>query len=275
MEKIQWKVQQVIDAHGHFRGLEPLPHYYGLLDLVGHTKVNVMGGTIRGGPPMDRKREFPRRFYCFGCLEHDPAKVEAGDGAYLVGQVEQLLALGYDGLKMMEGKPAYRKVSSQVSTGWMPLALDHRYFHPLWDRLETLDVPITMHLADPLDWWTAPDGVYRQGYEPQEEFFRQAIAVLERRPRLRITFAHFMFMGPQLDRLGSLFARFPQMRVDLAMGHEFLYYLSDDPQKARAFFITWPARAGTARTSPTATRGAWRGPRPRRCGYCWRPTGRS
>ena len=49
-------------------------------------------------------------------------------------------------------------------------------------------------------------------------------------------------MGPQLDRLGELFARFPGMRVDMAMGQEFLYYLSDDPDKAREFYITWQDR---------------------------------
>ena len=83
--------------------------------------------------------------------------------------------------------------------------------------------------------------MYRDA-EPQEEYFRQAEAVLAAHPRLRINFAHFMFMGPQLRRLDGLLRRYPEMRVDLAMGHEYVYYLSDDIPAARAFFIQWQDR---------------------------------
>jgi predicted TIM-barrel fold metal-dependent hydrolase len=171
----------------------------------------------------------------FAMMKQEPDKIAAGDGRYLVDELERILAMGYDGIKMMDGKPSNRR-------SWMPLPIDHEYFHPYWDRAEEIDVPITMHVCDPIDYWDPErEGSY-QDLGPQEEFFRQAIAVLERNPALRITFAHFLFMGPQLDRLGELFSRFPGMRVDMAMGHEFLYYLSDDPDKARDFYIKWQHR---------------------------------
>ena len=242
MDRVIWKVGRVIDAHSHFRGKEPVPHYYEILDLAGHDRVCLLGGTAKDSETLARKRERPDRFYCFGQVVHHPDQVSRGDGGYLVKQVEALMAMGYDGLKMMEGKPQFRKLSATPAPGYVPLALDHRYFEPLWTALEERQTPITLHLADPIDWWTAPGALYRDGYEPQEEYFRQAIACLERHPRLRINFAHFMYMAPHLDRLVEWFGRFPNMRVDMAMGDEFLYYLSDDPDRAREFYIRWQDR---------------------------------
>ncbi|MCD6392075.1 MAG: amidohydrolase family protein [Planctomycetes bacterium] len=226
-------VDRVIDAHVHFRHREPVEHFNAILDLVNYAQANILTGWEPNS--LDRKREQPARFYTFGMLPHDPTKLAAGDGAYRVGLLEDLVAKGYDGVKMMEGKPAWRQ---QFKTP----AIDDDYFRPFWEKAVALDVPITMHMADPVDYWweSRPDSYCH--LDPQEECFRQTEAVLTRHPNLRITFAHFLFMGPQLNRLGDLFARFPTMRVDMALADEYLYYCSDDPETTRAFFITWQDR---------------------------------
>src|SRR5207249_2090188 len=133
-------------------------------------------------------------------------------------------------------KPATRR-------SWMPVALDHKYFAPYWEKLAALDAPVTCHVSDPIDMWSEKD-VHNRYCElhSQDEFIRQAVAVLERHPKLRINFPHFLYLGPQLDRLADIFERFPGVMVDLAMGNEFLYYLSDNPQRARDFFIKWSRR---------------------------------
>jgi len=235
MQPVRWKVQKVIDGHVHFRREESFEHFERILALVGYSRVNVLSG--RDSANLQLKRDHPERFYVFGMITHDPEKLAAGDGEYLAERVERLMAQGFDGIKMMEGKPAMRRT-------WMPLPIDHDYFRPYWEKVAEMDVPITIHVADPIDYWTGPAGTQPSyaDLDPQEEFLRQAVAVLERHPQLRITFAHFMFLGPQLDRLGELFSRFAKMRVDLALGYEFLYYLSDDPGRAREFFITWQDR---------------------------------
>jgi predicted TIM-barrel fold metal-dependent hydrolase len=233
MEQVRWKVDKVVDAHVHFRGREPVFHFNRILELVNYEQANILTGW--DSTSLDRKREEPTRFFTFGMIPHDPEKLVAGDGAYRVELLEQLVARGYDGVKMMEGKPAWRQKFKTP-------AIDHDYFRPFWEKAADIDVPITMHMADPLDyWWKSHPNSYRD-LEPQEECFRQTEAVLQRHPNLRIAFAHFLFMGPQLDRLGDLFARFPQMRVDMAIGDEFLYYLSENPEKARDFFVAWADR---------------------------------
>lgn len=233
MEQVRWKVDKVVDAHVHFRHREPAEYFNKILDLVGYSRANI----LTGWEPqcLDRKREQPGRFYTFGMIPHDPEKLAAGDGAYRAELLEQQLARGYDGVKMMEGKPAWVQQ-------WKTPPIDHDYFRPFWEKAAALDVPITLHMADPLDFWWSSNADSYSNLPPQEECFRQTEAVLERHPNLRITFAHFLFMGPQLDRLADWFGRFPQMRVDMAIGDEFLYYLSDDPDKARDFYITWQDR---------------------------------
>jgi predicted TIM-barrel fold metal-dependent hydrolase len=233
VEQVRWKVGKVIDAHVHYRHREPAEYFNKIVDMVGYSRASI----LTGWEPrcLDRKREQPGRFYTFGMIPHDPAKLAAGDGAYRVALLEQLVAKGYDGVKMMEGKPAW---SQQQKTP----PIDHDYFRPFWEKAAAISVPITMHMADPLDYWWPSNPDSYCNLAPQEECFRQTEAVLKRHPNLRIAFAHFLFMGPQLDRLGDWFGRFPQMRVDMAMADEYLYYCSDDPDKAREFFITWQDR---------------------------------
>lgn len=247
MEPIRWKVAPVIDAHTHYRGREPIAHYLENIAMAHHTRGVIL--TWRGDPVESGEgdsiyrftREFkaghPGRFYLFGGLAHDSRQVAKGDGRNLAPQVANLLAHGFDGIKMMEGSPYFKKE--------LPHPLDHEYYRPFWDAAEEQGMPITIHLANPVDCWWGTDAQARAVYrdaEPQEEYFRQAEAVLAAHPRLRITFAHFMFMGPHPDRLDRLFTRYPEMRVDLAMGQEYMYYLCDDVPAARRFFLKWQDR---------------------------------
>lgn len=242
---IRWKVPCVIDAHTHYRGREPIAHYLGNLALCGHDQGVVLtccdvprndaGAYAYEYADLFRTPPNAGRFYLFGGLSHDVGRVARGDGRYLAPQVGALRAAGYAGIKMMEGAPYYKKA--------LPHALDHEYFRPFWEAAEATGMPITIHVANPIDYWQRDDmAATHRDATPQEEYFRQAEAVLAAHPRLRINFAHFMFMGPNLKRLGRLFAQYPEMRVDLAPGHEYLYYLSDDVAGARDFFIHWQDR---------------------------------
>lgn len=238
MDRVRWDVGKVIDAHVHFMGVEPAPHFYENIDLGGSAKCAILGfmpGPMNGWL-LERKREQPARFYIFGCLHHDPESVAKGDGRYLVRQVERLLASGFDGVKMLEGKPTERKRR-------IPLPFDHGYYRPFWEFVADRSVPVTAHLADPATSWNleALRDAYRDD-APFEAYIREAEAVLAAHPNLRISFAHFMYMSPWLDRLDGLFSRYSGMRVDLAMGNEYLYIMSSDPEAARRFFITWQDR---------------------------------
>lgn len=247
MEPIRWKVPCVIDAHTHYRGKEPVAHYLANHAMANHAKGVIV--TCRSAPvapgedigfPYLRDFKGPEhfgRFYIFGGLKHLAESVAKGDGRDFPRQIDELRARGYDGIKMMEGSPYVKKV--------LPFPLDHEYYRPFWDAAEEKAMPITIHLANPADCWLSDEPAMRAMYrdsEPQEEYFRQAEAVLTAHPRLHITFAHFMFLAPQLARLERLFSTYAELRVDLAMGQDYMYYLCDDRPKARAFFTKWADR---------------------------------
>jgi predicted TIM-barrel fold metal-dependent hydrolase len=246
MEPIRWRVPCVIDAHTHYRGNEPIPHYLDNMAMANHTKgviVSCRRSDLEGGGDMIYRflKDFKGperfgRFYIYGGLLHLPDKVARGDGRDFPRQIDVLKARGFDGIKMMEGSPYWKK--------FLPHPLDHEYYRPFWDAAEEKAMPITIHLANPADCWLSDEPAMREMYrdaEPQEEYFRQAEAVLAAHPRLRITFAHFMFLASQLDRLDRFFVSYPEMRVDLAMG-DYMYHLCDDLSGSRAFFIKWADR---------------------------------
>ncbi len=237
MDTIRWKSNVVIDSHVHYLGAEPLPHFYKILDLVNYTHLNLLAipgpnAVTQNAFVLERKAERPDFFYAFGCLEHDPQRVASGDGAYLADQATRIMER-YDGIKMLEGKPALRRT-------WMPLGLDHPYYAPFFARVAELKAPVTLHVSDPINLWHGPNSY--QDLQPQEEFHRQAEAILKRHPTLRINFPHFMYLAPQLDRLTGLLDRYPGIMIDLAMGGEFLYYLSDNPDRGRDFFVRFQDR---------------------------------
>ena len=75
-----------------------------------------------------------------------PAKAEEMVGMSLVEQLEELTEIGFDGIKMLEGKPnLYKKVGSP---------LDGELFEPVFERMEKEGTYILMHAIDPHSFWT-------------------------------------------------------------------------------------------------------------------------
>ncbi|MFC1479493.1 amidohydrolase family protein [Planctomycetota bacterium] len=239
MENVKWKVDTVIDCHVHFDNVEPIPHFYDNIDLISSTKSAILGlppGNTSNQRILDLKKDRPEQFFIFGHLVHKPEFVEKGDGSYLAEQAERFMAAGFDGIKMLEGKPTQRVT-------YAPHPFDHEYYRPFWEYVTEHSIPVTLHLADSTFRWDhdRPDDAYCGG-APFEEYMREGEAILETYPGLKISFAHFMFLSLWLDRLDDLFTRFPEMRVDLAMGSEYLYAISRDPEEGHDFFVKWQER---------------------------------
>jgi len=239
MEPIRWKTKNVIDSHVHFEHNQPFQHFYDNADLANCTKYAVLGLPFLAEQNdwlLEIKRAQPKRFFIFGRLFHDPAKVARGDGGYLVEQVEHLMHAGFDGVKMWEGKPVQRKTV-------VPWPFDHAYYRPYWEYMAARGVPVTVHQGDVATCWNPakPRENYADGAS-FESYIREAEAVLAAHPKLRISFAHFLWLSPWLDRLDRMFRAYPEMRIDLAMGSEYLHCLSNAPAEGRQFFTTWQHR---------------------------------
>jgi hypothetical protein len=192
------------------------------------------------------KAHHPQRTYVFGGMDVSPLFMMPDKcGEMFAAYVDQLLDMGCDGIKMIEGKPDMRKR--------LPIPpFDSPTYEPYWTMVEERGVPIVFHVNDPEEFWDAekiPDWATEQGwfygdgsFINNEDQYTEVINVLERHPNLKVIFAHFFFLSAQLPRLSELLERFPHMSVDLTPGIEMYHNFGRDTQAARDFFLKYQER---------------------------------
>lgn len=235
-----------IDCHVHPGGLDALDALRALRRGLGFAAMNlacIVNPRTGSGHTVGlcAKAAEPGHFYCFGGLHH-AAKASEGKvfAPPLAEQLDNLLAAGCDGVKLIEAKPTGRVAP-----------LDGPYFADFFARAEALQVPLLWHVADPEEFWdpaTTPEWARKHnwGYGPQtvpkERLYAEVEAVLNRHARLRVVFAHFYFLSADLKRAADFLARHPSVNLDLAPGVEMLFNMSRDPEAARAFFIKHQGR---------------------------------
>jgi predicted TIM-barrel fold metal-dependent hydrolase len=117
-------------------------------------------------------------------------------------------------------------------------------------RAESLGMPVLIHIADPLIFWShesvpgfIPPGWQQAtkrggagGIPSYEELQHQALEVLRACPDLTIIFPHLLCMGQDLSRLADILETYPRVYLDLAPGLYFFYELDRQRTAARDFF---------------------------------------
>ena len=176
----------------------------------------------------------------YGRFEGQPGALAAS----LLAQARQLMALGCDGIKMLEGKPDIRRK--------FPIPdFDSPAWEPFWAYAEENAVPLTLHLNDPPEFWDKsrmnPYAVkegwfYGEDCVNNHEQYRQIAAVLARHPGLKMQLAHFYFLYDDLPALARMLENCPRLRLDLTPGIEIYYSLSRQAEGARVFFARFPTR---------------------------------
>jgi len=163
--------------------------------------------------------------------------------ATLVEQAEQFVAIGCDGIKMIEGKPTSRRR--------LPVPVDAPYFADYFARVEDLGLPVLWHVNDPEEFWDPeriPGWASERdwGYGPddvqKEALYAEVDRVLARHPRLKVIFAHFYFLSADLPRAARFLEGHPTVSIDLAPGIEMLTNISRDPEAGRDFFVRFADR---------------------------------
>jgi hypothetical protein len=152
--------------------------------------------------------------------------------------------MGFDGIKMIEGKPSMRKVTH------LPISA------PVYDRfyalLESNRVPLLLHLADPegfwdkayVEKWSIPrEWTYIDGTFPTKEtLYAELEDVLRRFPRLQITLAHFGFLSADPNRAAQFLDRHPWVNLDITPGTEMYDNFSLQSAAWRSLFIRYQDR---------------------------------
>lgn len=178
--------------------------------------------------------------YIHGGLIYDsyPVPAQMPEGMDPLTQYRELMEIGFDGIKMLETKPTtIKKLGRPVCD---PLYRD------FFDAVEKDGTHMVWHVNDPAEFWDkdlAPAFCLEAGwfygdgsYPSHEEIYRQVLAVLEKNPKLNVTFAHFFFMSGCPERLEKIFEQYPNTAVDLTPGSEMYADFRERAEYYRDFF---------------------------------------
>ncbi|MBO5339000.1 MAG: amidohydrolase family protein [Clostridia bacterium] len=171
-----------------------------------------------------------------------PAKTEEMDGMDLATQYKELMEIGFDGIKMLEGKPnLYVRVGKP---------LDSEMFEPAFSEMEKNGTYILMHVRDPECFWTEATEerinkhwYYGNGEYPSfDDLYTQVENVLKKHPRLNLCLAHFFFSAEYPEKLSRLLDTYPNLCVDITPGGEMYIGFEKHPEYFKNFFEKYADR---------------------------------
>lgn len=179
--------------------------------------------------------------------------------ADFLDQARRFYALGFDGIKMMDGKPGIRRKNNAP--------LDDPAYDPMFSYLEEVGLPVVYHVNDPTEFWDwerMPEWAKAMGdrvfygnglYPTKEEIEGEALRIAEKHPALKLIFAHFFFTADDLEKTVRIFETYPNIRYDITPGWEMFEGFAGRRDDWIAFFDKYKSRIffGTDTTS-----GHWR-----------------
>lgn len=240
----------VIDSHIHFPHPDVSRDLYELAVRVGYAAVNLVAlpdarGSNQNAAVMYYKRSDPGRTYISGALDYTQVLDDPQHRPdVLARQVCALKDAGFDGLKLIEGKPTARQQFG--------VPLDDPLYAPMWETLEAQRFPVVWHVADPGEFWNpqrCPDWARAHGwfygeggFPTRQQLYDEVEQVLDRHPGLRVILAHFYFLSGELPRAAAFLEAHPNAYLDLAPGVEMYVNFAQNVEAARAFFMRYAGR---------------------------------
>lgn len=236
-----------LDFHVHI--LDDIPveesirHFKELCERKGYEGVGIMSlvhdDTTGYRPHANRDaltiKEALGKSYAFASLDHQYDFVE---------QAKEYMAQGFDGIKLLEGKPSCYRING--------LGYDHPRFEPFFTYCEAEQIPLMIHVNDPKTFWDAErvsesakrnGWFYGDGTMPSHEDFKQVLEnVLARHPNLRAAIAHMGFYADELPRAAELLDTYPNLRLDITPALPIYVQLCETPMESKAFFEKYHTR---------------------------------
>ena len=253
----------VIDFHTHIsgsrqseRGVELAPdrEYLGtpqeLLAVMERKNiramVNLTGGYDNGLTEAVAKydRAYPGRFYTFT----EPSYSRFQEPNYPKMQaraIEQAHRDGARGLKILKTLGLYLR--ENITSGTL-VRIDDARFDPMWDACGQLNMPVAIHISDPIAFFTPtdrfneryeelnnhPDWSFCGGDFPSNaDLIAARNRMIARHPNTQFVTVHVGNFSEDLKNVGENLDRFPNMSVDIAAR---IGELGRQPMTARKFF---------------------------------------
>lgn len=158
-------------------------------------------------------------------------------------QAKALIDMGCDGIKLMFDPGTRKKLGYGIN--------DARY-DKMFTYLEENNVPVLIHVNDPEEYWIPRElsdidkqrgwGYFTEGFLTKQEIYDETFEMLDRHPRLRVTFAHFFFLSNFMDEATRVMETYPNVNFDLTPGWEMFLGFSQDIDAWQAFFEKYSDR---------------------------------
>ena len=259
----------LIDFHTHISGstksekgveLSPDREYLGtpqeLLAVMDRKNiramVNLTGGYDHGLAEAVAKydRAYPGRFYTF--TEPSYSRFKEPDYPKLQAQaIERAHRDGGRGLKILKTLGLYLR--ENITSGSL-VKIDDPRFDPMWDACGQLNLPVAIHVSDPIAFFTPtdrfneryeelnnhPDWSFHGGDFPSnDELIAARNRVIARHPKTQFVVLHVGNFAEDLQNVSENLDRYPNMFVDLAAR---IGELGRQPRTARKFFDKYQDR---------------------------------
>lgn len=242
-----------VDIHSHHNN--PAPDYVDKLiremDSINmRVMVNLSGGT---GERLKQtvaamKGRYPDRFIVFANVDTRDLN-ESGFGQRAAARLAEDVKNGAQGLKIFKnyGMDLKYKDGRRVR-------VDEPEFDPIWAKCGELGIPVLIHTAEPSVFFDPIDrfnerwlelNQFPQRARPPEKYPTFETLMTERNnlfakhPKTNFIAAHLAYHGNDLERLGKLFDKYPNVYVDNAA---VLAELGRQPYAARDFHIKYQDR---------------------------------
>jgi predicted TIM-barrel fold metal-dependent hydrolase len=214
--------------------------------------VNLTGGYGKGLADTVEKydRAYPGRFYTLTepCYEFfkDPnyPKIQAD-------AIEQAHKDGARGLKLLKTLGLYLR--ENITSGKL-VKIDDQRFDPMWEACAALDMPVAIHISDPIAFFTPidrfnerfeelnnhPDWSFYGGDFPSNaELIDARNRVFARHPKTTFVALHCGNFSENLQNVSENLDRFPNMHVDIAAR---IGELGRQPVTSKKFFDKYQDR---------------------------------
>jgi predicted TIM-barrel fold metal-dependent hydrolase len=255
----QYEDIPLIDSHTHCHNQAEATVLERAAERLGLKAFTVCGICYAGGRStvanplaLQLKIANPGRVYaCGGLFYKLPGrKLTGGD---LVAQARRLGELGFDGVKMIQGKPtAYKAIG---------IPLNDPVYRDYYAYLQAERVPVVFHVADPEEFWDREKipahflkmgWLYDGSFPAKEQLYAEIDDVLGRFSRLRVVFAHFYFLSADIERAGRFLDAHPTVSFDITPGMEMYGNFTAKADEWSDFFRRYKDRIvfGTDNTCP-------------------------
>ena len=247
------KSEHGVELAGERHYLAPPAELLSLMDRKNlRALVNLTGGWDAGLQESVARydRAHPGRFYTFTTPCYNRFQ-ETGYPKIQAEAIERAHRAGARGLKILKTLGLYLR--EDIASGKL-VKIDDPRFDPMWDICGQLNMPVAIHVSDPIAFFTPTDryneryeelnnhpdwSFYGKDFPSNAELLEARNRVFARHPRTQFLALHVGNFSEDLANVSTNLDRFPNMTVDIAAR---IGELGRQPRTARKFFDRYQDR---------------------------------